>query len=104
MKKNIVLSVVLFSLYFISCGNKDTPAIEDALQREWTISNMISPVGAIDCNVFSVKVYKIEGDTVFVSYKLKSKYSSGNKIFVEFTGAKLIKDSTGYYKVLSTGY
>ena len=54
--------------------------------------------------MFSVKVDKVEGNTVYVSYSLKSKYASGNTQFVKLTGAKLIKDGNGNYTVESTGY
>ena len=85
-------------------SNKDRVAIENALQKEWDISNSNSAVGAVDCNVFSVKVDKVEGNTVYVSYSLKSEYASGDKKFVKLSGAKLTKDGNGNYKVESTGY
>ena len=101
----MMLAMVFIALGISSCGSgEDEYAIEDALQREWNISNASSAVGAVDCNVFSVKVDKVEGNTIYVSYSLKSKYSSGNTQFVKLTGAKLIKDGNGNYTVESTGY
>lgn len=101
----MMLAMVFVALGISSCGSgEDEYAIEDALQREWNISNASSAVGAVDCNVFSVKVDKVEGNSIFVSYSLKSKYASGNTQFVKLTGAKLIKDGKGNYTVESTGY
>lgn len=101
----MMLAMVFIALGISSCGSgEDEYAIEDALQREWNISNASSAVGAVDCNVFSVKVDKVEGNSIFVSYSLKSKYASGNTQFVKLTGAKLIKDGKGNYTVESTGY
>lgn len=101
---NSILFVITIGLLFCSCGSgEDIYAIEDALQEEWDISNSMSVVGAVDCNVFSVKVDKVEGSTVYVSYSLKSQYAYGKKI-VKFEGAKLTKTSNGNYKVESTGY
>ena len=79
------------------CSGEDEHAIEDALQKEWDISNSNSAVGAVDCNVFSVKVDKVEGNTVYVSYSLKPEYASGDKKFVKLSGAKLTKDGNGNY-------
>ena len=104
MKKFLLLFVIATTL--VSCGgsSEDEYAIEDALQREWDISNSSSAVGAVDCNVYSVDVEKVEGNTVYVSYKLRSTYASGDKKFVDLSGAKLIKDSNGKYTVESIGY
>ena len=88
-----------------ACGSsEDEYAIEDELQSEWNLSNFQSPIGAVDCNVFSVKVDKVEGNIVFVSYSLKSVYASGDKKFVKLKGAKLMKVGEGKYKVIDTGY
>lgn len=101
----MMLTMVFAALEISSCGSgEDEYAIEDALQKEWSISNAKSSVGAIDCNVFSVKVDKVEGNTIYVSYSLKSKYASGNTQFVKLKGAKLTKGSNGNYTVESTGY
>ena len=101
----MMFTMIAVTVGFSSCGSgEDKYAIEDALQKEWNISNASSPVGAVDCNVFSVKVDKIEDNTIYVSYSLKSKYASGDTKFVELTGAKLIKDGQGNYTVESTGY
>ena len=73
----ILLAMMVAALGFAACGSgEDEHAIEDALQKEWDISNSNSAVGAVDCNVFSVKVDKVEGNTVYVSYSLKSEYAS----------------------------
>ena len=101
----MMLALMVTALSFTACGGgEDEYAIEDALQKEWDISNSNSAIGAIDCNVFSVKVDKVEGNTVYVSYSLKSQYASGDKKFVKLKEAKLIKDEKGNYKVESTGY
>ncbi len=101
----MMLAMVFIALGISSCGSgEDEYAIEDALQRKWNISNASSAVGAVDCNVFSVKVDKVEGNTIYVSYSLKSKYASGNTQFVKLKGAKLTKGSNGNYTVESTGY
>ena len=108
--KKVYSFLIMLAMTFVvfgisSCGSgEDEYAIEDALQKEWDNSNSSSVVGAVDCNVFSVKVDKVEGNTVYVSYSLKSKYASGNTQFVKLTGAKLIKDDNGNYTVESTGY
>lgn len=101
----IMFALMVAALGISSCGSgEDEYAIEDALQKEWDSSNSSSAVGAVDCNVFSVKVDKVEGNTIYVSYSLKSKYASGDTQFVKLTGAKLIKDGNGNYTVESTGY
>ena len=101
----MMLTMMIVALSFTACGSgEDEYAIEDALQKEWDISNSNSAVGAVNCNVFSVKVDKVEGHTVYVSYTLKSEYASGDKKFVKLKEAKLTKDSNGNYKVESTGY
>jgi hypothetical protein len=100
----LVLATMVAALSLTACGGDDEHAIEDALQKEWDISNSNSAVGAVNCNVFSVKVDKVEGNTVYVSYSLKSEYASGEKKFVKLSGAKLTKDGNGNYKVESTGY
>ena len=104
MKKLFLLFSVIV-LCTVSCENsEDIYAIEDALQKEWEISNSSSALGAVDCNVFSVKIDKTEGNTVYVSYCLRSTYSSGDNKTVKLSGAKLTKDSSGNYKVESIGY
>ena len=101
----MIVVIMVAALGISSCGSgEDIYAIEDALQKEWDISNSNSAVGAEDCNVFSVKVDRVEGNTVYVSYSLKSQYASGDKQFVNLKEAKLTKDSNGNYKVESTGY
>lgn len=101
----MMLAMMITALEITSCGSgEDEYAIEDALQKEWNASNASSDVGAIECNVFSVKVDKVEGDTVYVSYSLKSKYASGNTQFVELKGARLTKNGSSNYTVESTGY
>ena len=103
----MMFTMIAVTVGFSSCGSGEDEyarQIEDALQKEWNISNASSPVGAVDCNVFSVKVDKVEDNTIYVSYSLKSKYASGDTKFVELTGAKLIKDGQGNYTVESTGY
>ena len=101
---SFLMLAVLMSI-ITACGSgEDKYAIEDALQKEWNISNSNSPIGATECNVFSVKVDKVEGNMVFVSYSLKSVYASGDKKFVELKGAKLLKGANGDYKVIDTGY
>lgn len=101
----MMLTMIVAALSFVSCGSgEDKYAIEDALQKEWDISNSSSEIGAIECNVFSVKVDKVDGNTIYVSYSLKSKYASGDQHIVNLKEAKLIKDKRGNYKVESTGY
>lgn len=51
----MMLAMEFVTLGISSCGSgEDKYAIEDALQKEWNISNASSAVGAVDCNVFSV--------------------------------------------------
>lgn len=101
----MMLAMMAAALSFTACGSgEDEHAIEDALQKEWDISNSNSAIGAVNSNVFSVKVDKVEGNTVYVSYSLKSEYASGDKKFVKLKEAKLTKDGDGNYKVESTGY
>lgn len=100
--------MMIAALCFTSCGSsKDKYAIEDALQKEWDIRKSNSVVGAVDCDVFSVKVDKVEGKTVYVSYSVKSQYASRDKHFEHFDklkDAKLTKESKGNYKVESLGH
>lgn len=95
---------MMLSLLSACSSSEDEYAIEDELQSEWNLSNSQSAIGAVDCNVFSVKVDKVEGNIVFVSYSLKSVYASGNEKFVKLKGAKLMKVGEGKYKVIDTGY
>ena len=105
IRKLCILMLAVVMIMLAACGSGDDKyAIEDALQKEWNISNSNSPIGATECNVFSVKVDKVEGNMVFVSYSLKSVYASGDKKFVELKGAKLMKEANGDYKVIDTGY
>lgn len=105
IRKLCILMLAVVMIMLAACGSgEDKYAIEDALQKEWNISNSNSPIGATECNVFSVKVDKVEGNMVFVSYSLKSVYASGDKKFVELKGAKLMKEANGDYKVIDTGY
>ncbi len=69
MKKQIknwslmILMAILLPLVTSCSDNKEVYAIEDALQLEWDISNSQSPVGAVECNVFKVKIDKEEGNS-----------------------------------------
>lgn len=100
----IFIATMMLSLLSACSSSEDEYAIEDELQSEWNLSNSQSVIGAVDCNVFSVKVDKVEGNIVFVSYSLKSVYASGDKKFVKLKGAKLMKVGEGKYKVIDTGY
>ena len=109
MEKKKILSIIFIATMMLSLlsacsSSEDEYAIEDELQSEWNLSNSQSAIGAVDCNVFSVKVDKVEGNIVFVSYSLKSVYASGDKKFVKLKGAKLMKVGEGKYKVIDTGY
>lgn len=103
---SIVFLVVLILPLLSACGgsSEDEYAIEDALQMEWNITNSRSVVGAVDCNVFSVKVDKVIDNIYYVSYNLKSVYASGDKKFVELKGAKLRKVGKDKFEVMDTGY
>lgn len=71
-----MLAMEFVTLGISSCGSgEDKYAIEDALQKEWNISNASSAVGAVDCNVFSVKVDKVEGNTIYGTLQYGSPYS-----------------------------
>lgn len=82
--------------------NMDIYAIEDALQREWNISNAISSVGAESSNVFNVKKEGSNGSEVTVSYTLRSTYN-GQKNFAYLHGV-LSKNSDGSWKVVNLAY
>lgn len=72
----MMLAMEFVTLGISSCGSgEDKYAIEDALQKEWNISNASSAVGAVDCNVFSVKVDKVEGNTIYGTLQYGSPYS-----------------------------
>lgn len=93
-----------FSKQIRKVSSEDGDALEDALQKEWDISNSSSAVGAIKCYVSSVTVDNVEGNTVYVSYSLQSKYASGDIKSVNFKKARLTKGANGNYKVESVGY
>ena len=93
-----------FSEEIRKVSSEDGDALENALQKEWDISNSSSAVGATKCYVSSVRVDKVEGNTVYVSYNLLSKYASGDIKSVNFKEAKLTKCANGSYKVESVGY
>ena len=59
----MILMAILLPLVSACADNKEVYAIEDALQLEWDISNSNSPVGAVECNVFKVKIDKEEGNS-----------------------------------------
>lgn len=82
--------------------NTDIYAIEDALQREWNISNAMSSVGAESSNVFNVKKESSNGSEVTVSYTLRSTYN-GQKNFADLHGV-LSKNSDGSWKVVNLAY
>lgn len=80
----------------------DSHSVEDALQREWNVSNAMSAVGAEDCNVFNVKEESSNGSEVTVSYSLRSTYN-GQKKFVDLHGV-VKKNSDGTWSVVNLGY
>lgn len=85
----------------VSSSDIDLNAIEDALQREWNISNATSAVGAESSNVFNVHLKSIHGNVVTVSYDLRSTYN-GKKKFVSLTGE--VKKENGGWTVVNLGY
>lgn len=86
----------------ISVSENDLHSIEDALQREWNISNALSAVGAESSNVFKVKKESVSGREVTVSYSLRSTYG-GQKKFVDLHGV-VKKNSDGSWSVVNLGY
>lgn len=83
-------------------SDEDLYSIEDALQKEWNISNASSSVGAESSNVFKVKKESVSGREVTVSYSLRSTYS-GQKKFVDLHGV-VKKNSDGSWSVVNLGY
>lgn len=98
------LESLKFSEEIRKINSKDGDALEDALQKEWDISNSSSAVGAIKCYVSNVTVDNVEGNTVYVSYSLLSQYASGDKKSVNLKNAKLTKEANGIYNVEDIGY
>lgn len=86
----------------IYVSDEDLSAIEDALQREWNVSNAMSSVGAESSNVFKIKKESVSGNEVTVSYSLRSTYS-GQKKFVDLHGV-VKKNSDGSWSVVNLGY
>lgn len=86
----------------IYVSDDDLSAIEDALQREWNVSNSMSAVGAESSNVFKVKKSSVSGREVTVSYSLRSTYN-GQKKFVDLHGV-VKKNSDGSWSVVNLGY
>lgn len=83
-------------------SDEDLYSIEDALQKEWNISNASSSVGAESSNVFKVKKESVSGREVTVSYSLRSTYG-GQKKFVDLHGV-VKKNSDGSWSVVNLGY
>lgn len=83
-------------------SDDDLYSIEDALQREWNVSNASSAVGAESSNVFKVKKESVSGREVTVSYSLRSVYG-GQKKFVDLHGV-VKKNSDGSWSVVNLGY
>lgn len=83
-------------------SDEDLYSIEDALQREWNVSNASSAVGAESSNVFKVKKESVSGREVTVSYSLRSVYG-GQKKFVDLHGV-VKKNSDGSWSVVNLGY
>lgn len=83
-------------------SDEDLYLIEDALQREWNVSNASSAVGAESSNVFKVKKESVSGNEVTVSYSLRSTYG-GQKKFVDLHGV-IKKNSDGSWSVVNLGY
>lgn len=86
----------------IYVSDDDLYAIEDALQKEWNVSNAMSAVGAESSNVFKVKKESVSGREVTVSYSLRSTYN-GQKKFVDLHGV-VKKNSDGTWSVVNLGY
>ena len=106
IKKICTFFFAILILYSCSGGicKDDVYAIEDALQSFWEITNLESPVGALDCNIFNTKASKDDSGTYKATYTLRSTWSNGEKTFVEMTGASLAKNPDGSFKVLDAGY
>lgn len=83
-------------------SDEDLYSIEDALQKEWNVSNASSAVGAESSNVFKVKKESVSGREVTVSYSLRSTYG-GQKKFVDLHGV-VKKNSDGSWSVVNLGY
>lgn len=83
-------------------SDEDLYSIEDALQKEWNVSNASSSVGAESSNVFKVKKESVSGREVTVSYSLRSTYG-GQKKFVDLHGV-VKKNSDGSWSVVNLGY
>ena len=83
-------------------SDEDLYSIEDALQKEWNVSNASSSVGAESSNVFKVKKESVSGREVTVSYSLRSTYC-GQKKFVDLHGV-VKKNSDGSWSVVNLGY
>ena len=83
-------------------SDEDLYSIEDALQKEWNVSNALSSVGAESSNVFKVKKESVSGREVTVSYSLRSTYG-GQKKFVDLHGV-VKKNSDGSWSVVNLGY
>lgn len=86
----------------IYVSDDDLYAIEDALQREWNVSNAMSAVGAESSNVYKVKKSSVSGREVTVSYSLRSTYN-GQKKFVDLHGV-VKKNPDGTWSVVNLGY
>lgn len=86
----------------IYVSDDDLYAIEDALQREWNVSNAMSAVGAESSNVFKVKKESVSGREVTVSYSIRSTYN-GQKKFVDLYGV-VKKNTDGTWSVVNLGY
>lgn len=83
-------------------SDEDLYSIEDALQKEWNVSNASSSVGAESSNVFKVKKESVSGNEVTVSYSLRSTYG-GQKKFVDLHGV-VKKNNDGSWSVVNLGY
>lgn len=83
-------------------SDEDLYSIEDALQKEWNVSNASSAVGAESSNVFKVKKESVSGREVTVSYSLRSTYG-GQKKFVDLHGV-VKKNRDGSWSVVNLGY
>ena len=83
------LSIFLCAVFlFAACSNGvDKYEIEDTLQNYWNKENANHPIGAMDCNVFSVKITEVsnKGKNVKCTDKLRSTFSNGTKKIVDFS-------------------
>lgn len=100
MKKVLLLFLFVLTASFVSCDRDvDKQAIQDALQAQRNVPLLAAEaLGHIKYHVYKVKVDRVEGNTIFVSYSVAMDFY-GSVSEYRYSGAEVTRDWLGNYEV-----